>query len=181
MKRKSQFNYENSDEPMQDPETKLKVEFFICILDAILQSLEERLLELQQHNIHFKFLYNISSLQNMSKEHLMKHCVDVQALLTDIQTGEADIDGLQMAEELDALSVLVKTDAPPLEVLQFINKYDFEPNVAVALHILLTLPMSVASGESSFSLLKLIKYYLRSSMSQERLSGLATKTELQCS
>jgi hypothetical protein len=39
----------------------------------------------------------------------MKHCVDLQALLTDKQTGEADIDGLQMMEELDVLSVLVKT------------------------------------------------------------------------
>jgi hypothetical protein len=77
-------------------------------------------------------------------------------------------------EELDVLSVLVKTNAPPLEVLWFITKYDFAPNVAVALHILLTLPMSVASAERSFSLLKLIKNYLRSSMSQERLSGLAT-------
>jgi hypothetical protein len=72
----------------------------------------------------------------------MKHCVDLQALLTDKQTGEADI-GLQMMEQLDALSVLVKTNASPLEVLQFIIKYDF----AVALHILLTLPMSVVSGE----------------------------------
>jgi hypothetical protein len=62
-----------------------------------------------------------------------------------------------MMEELDELSVLVKTNAPPLEVLQFMTKYDFAPNVAVAMHILLTLPMSVASGERSFSLLKSIK------------------------
>jgi hypothetical protein len=93
----------------------------------------------------------------MSKEYLMKHCVDLQALLTDKQTDKADTDGLQMMEQLDALSVLVKTNAQPLEVLQFITKYDFSPNVAVALHILLTLPMIVASGERSFSLLKLIK------------------------
>jgi hypothetical protein len=104
----------------------------------------------------------------------MKHCVDLQALLTDRQTREADIDGLQMMEELDALSVLVKTNAPPLEVLRFITKYDFAPNVAVALRILLTLPMSVASGKRSFSVLKLIKNYVRPSVSQERLSGLAT-------
>jgi hypothetical protein len=157
MKEKTLFDYENSDEPMQDPETKLKVEFFNCILDAILQSLEKRSLQLQQHNIHFKFIYNISSLRNMSKEHLMKHCVHLQALLTDKQTGEADIDGLQMMEELDALSVLIKSDAPPLEVLRFITKYDFAPNVAVALRILLTLPMSVASGERSLFLLKFTK------------------------
>jgi hypothetical protein len=42
----------------------------------------------------------------------MKHCVDLQALLIDTHTGEADIDGLQMMEELDALFVLVKTNAP---------------------------------------------------------------------
>jgi hypothetical protein len=59
---KKQFDYKNSDEPMQDPETKFKVEFFNCILDSILQSLEERFLQLQQHNTHFNFLYNVSSL-----------------------------------------------------------------------------------------------------------------------
>jgi hypothetical protein len=31
----------------------------------------------------------------MSEEHLMKHCVDLQALLTDKETDEADTDGLQ--------------------------------------------------------------------------------------
>jgi hypothetical protein len=35
------------------------------------------------------------------------------------------------------------------------------------------LPVSVASNERSFSKLKLIKTYLRSSMGQERLSDLA--------
>lgn len=37
----------------------------------------------------------------------------------------------------------------------------------------LTNPVSVASGERSFSKLKIIKNYLRNSMSQERLNGLA--------
>ena len=43
----------------------------------------------------------------------------------------------------------------------------------VAYRILLTIPVSVASAERSFSKLKLIKSYLRSTMSQERLSDLA--------
>uniref|UniRef100_A0A3B1J9M7 TTF-type domain-containing protein n=1 Tax=Astyanax mexicanus TaxID=7994 RepID=A0A3B1J9M7_ASTMX len=37
---------------------------------------------------------------------------------------------------------------------------------------ILTLPVSVASGERSFSALKLIKTYMRSTMGQERLTGL---------
>lgn len=43
----------------------------------------------------------------------------------------------------------------------------------VAYRILLTLPVSVATGERSFSKLKLIKNFLRSTMLQERLSNLA--------
>ncbi|KAK7170655.1 hypothetical protein R3I94_000757 [Phoxinus phoxinus] len=42
-----------------------------------------------------------------------------------------------------------------------------------AFMIFLTIPVTVASAERSFSKLKLIKSYLRSSMGQSRLSGLA--------
>ena len=37
----------------------------------------------------------------------------------------------------------------------------------------MTIPVTVATAERSFSKLKLIKNFFRSSMSQERLSGLA--------
>lgn len=43
----------------------------------------------------------------------------------------------------------------------------------IALRILLTIPVTVASGERSFSKLKLIKTYVRSNMGDERLSSLA--------
>ncbi|KAL9299582.1 putative HAT dimerization domain-containing protein [Arabidopsis thaliana] len=47
------------------------------------------------------------------------------------------------------------------------------PNTWIAYRILLTIPVSVALAERTFSKLKLIKKYLRSTMSQERLNGLA--------
>jgi hypothetical protein len=43
----------------------------------------------------------------MPKKHLTKHGVNLQSSFTHKQT-EADSDGLQMMEELDALSLLVK-------------------------------------------------------------------------
>ena len=46
-------------------------------------------------------------------------------------------------------------------------------NTCIAYRILLTIHVIVAFAKRSFSKLKLIKSYLRSIMSQERLSGLA--------
>jgi hypothetical protein len=47
-------------------------------------------------------------------------------------------------------------------------------NALVAYRILLTVLVMVASAEQSFSKLKLLKTYMRSTMRQERLNGLAT-------
>ena len=46
-------------------------------------------------------------------------------------------------------------------------------NIFTGLIIFLTIPVTVASAERSFSKLKLIKNYLRTSVGQERLQGLA--------
>ena len=47
------------------------------------------------------------------------------------------------------------------------------PNLWIALRILLTIPITVAGGERSFSKLKLIKTYLRTTTNDDRLSSLA--------
>uniref|UniRef100_A0A8I6XJ57 HAT C-terminal dimerisation domain-containing protein n=1 Tax=Hordeum vulgare subsp. vulgare TaxID=112509 RepID=A0A8I6XJ57_HORVV len=60
-----------------------------------------------------------------------------------------------------------------LEILQFVMGVDSYPNVSVAYRILLTVPVIVASGERSFSKVELLKNYLRYTMLQDRLNGLA--------
>jgi hypothetical protein len=57
--------------------------------------------------------------------------------------------------------------------LNYIKKLKSFPNACIAYRILLTIPITVTSAERTFSKLKLIKSYLRSTMSQERLCGLA--------
>ncbi|CAF1321705.1 unnamed protein product [Adineta steineri] len=49
----------------------------------------------------------------------------------------------------------------------------FYPNIKILLQIFSTLPVSTATAERSFSVLKLIKNYLRSTISETRLNGLA--------
>ena len=61
--------------------------------------------------------------------------------------------------------------------MQFIQKYSLGnsvPKVVIMLRIFLTIAVSIATCERSFSKLKLIKNYLRSSMSTLRLRNLAT-------
>lgn len=50
---------------------------------------------------------------------------------------------------------------------------NFVPNAVIAYRILLTTPVSVTTGERSFSKLKIIKNYLRNTIHQERLNSLA--------
>ncbi|XP_025205786.1 52 kDa repressor of the inhibitor of the protein kinase-like [Melanaphis sacchari] len=47
------------------------------------------------------------------------------------------------------------------------------PNIFLLLKILCTLPVSTTSPERMFSTLKRVKTYLRNTMGQERLNGLA--------
>lgn len=71
---------------------------------------------------------------------------------------------------------LPESDVPlrAMEIFDFVRDIDCFPNILIAYRILFTVPVTVASAERSFSKLKLLKNYLRSSMSQERLNGLAT-------
>ena len=51
------------------------------------------------------------------------------------------------------------------------------PDVVTVFKIFLTLPVTVASAEIYFSKLELIKNYMRSTMSQDMLSGLSIENE----
>ena len=92
------------------------------------------------------------------------------------QNKDKDIEAEDLHYEIKAIARRLPMSMPPQDVLQFILQQKLEdnvPNLIVALRILLTIPVSVASAERSFSKLKLIKTYIRSTMKQQRLVGLA--------
>jgi hypothetical protein len=178
---RKQFSYESDDQPVTDPTENFRVSFFLVLLDKALVSLNERFQQLRNFQKGFGFLFNIQSISNKSDTDLRSECQNLERLLTSQSDGtdcsNNDIDGAALFDELKILcNVLPDSVSSPLQVLRRLHDSHLNevlPNVSVALRILLTIPVTVASGERSFSKLKLIKTYLRSTMAQDRLVGLA--------
>ena len=95
------------------------------------------------------------------------------------ETYGRDIDGSELYDEIVDCRRMVKHHSKiksPTEHLKYIIQYGDEslfPNLRIALQIMLTIAVSIASCERSFSKLKLILNYLRNSMGQQRLCDLA--------
>ncbi|KAG8432737.1 hypothetical protein GDO86_017106 [Hymenochirus boettgeri] len=171
-----QFDYESRDEPVTDPKQRFKVDFFFLVLDCVWESLNYRFEQLKEHSSMFGLLYTIPKVMDSLREDIRQQCDQLEKALS--HNSQRDIDAEEFCYELYALCRYLPTDCKtPRAVLEYICKTKMStifPNVCVAIRILLTLPVTVASGERSFSKLKLIKTYLRSTMTQERLVGLAT-------
>ncbi|XP_066313482.1 uncharacterized protein [Miscanthus floridulus] len=89
--------------------------------------------------------------------------------------GKSDVDANELYVELKFLQDFIpKENMGPVEILKFLKRHDYFPNASIAYRVLLTIPVTVASAERSFSKLKLLKSYLRSTMTQQRLNDLAT-------
>ncbi|XP_076920556.1 uncharacterized protein LOC143581729 [Bidens hawaiensis] len=111
-------------------------------------------------------------LRELGEKDLKSCCYSLQDALKNGE--ESDIDAEELYGELKLCETFLPSDAiNPLDILNNLKRVDSYPNALVAYRVLLTIPVTVASAERSFSKLKLLKIYLRSSMSQERLNGLA--------
>ena len=69
--------------------------------------------------------------------------------------------------------VMPKEIIYPIDILNYLMRANCFPSAIIAYKILLTIHVTVAYVERSFSKLKLLRSYLRTTMIQERLNGLA--------
>ena len=119
-------------------------------------------------NNNNNILYNIPSKNCIVWK---KNCLNLECFLT--HETYSDIDGLDLFSELKVLKEILQiNENSSINVLNYKKRLESFPDTCIAFKILLTIYIIVASAERSFSKLKLIKSYLRSTMLQERLSGL---------
>lgn len=173
--RKRQFEYEGEDSRTNDPETNFYREYFLQIVDQGIISIQERFEQLEKHNNIFGFLYNLPNLKKEENDKIRKFCMDLHLALKYDENG-GDINGDDLYEEIKVFCNIFceeNSDWSPLKCLQKIQQTgNAFPNLSICLRILLTIPVTTAGSERSFSKLKIIKNYLRSTITQERLSNL---------
>ena len=147
------------------------------ILDCFQQELTTRFRRLNDLNKKFGFLLDVRKLLKRdgdeNQESLQQHCLNLGNFYSNIS-------GTELFTKIADCQMLLKSrggpiPATPLDLLSFVLLYgdDVFPNLRIALQILLTIAVSIASCERSFSKLKLILSYLRVSMGQQRLVDLA--------
>ena len=102
---------------------------------------------------------------------LKEKCLNLEKYLK--HDNLLDLDGLDLFLELNILKQIIGLEnEKPIDILNYIKRINSFPNTYIAYRIMLTILVSVASTERSFSKLKLIKSSLRSTMCQQRLNGL---------
>ncbi|XP_018494653.1 zinc finger MYM-type protein 1-like [Galendromus occidentalis] len=141
-------------------------------MDRITQEVKSRFNQIHSIAEKYEFLIPRNLLNADYLCTLEEHSKDIDLELfvferVRLQTLVASADDEEQAQ--------IRTKGP-FELLQFIQRYALGsslPNIVVLLRIFLTLAISVASCERSFSKLKLIKNHLRSTMGASRLNSLA--------
>ncbi|CAN6541615.1 unnamed protein product [Malus baccata var. baccata] len=122
---------------------------------------QRRFEEYQAYDDIFGFLFTSERLNLIDNDKLKDCC-----------------DRLQNFLKKDELFDLLRERLPneiktSIDILNYLKMMHCFPTASIAYRILLTVTVTVASAEMSFSKLKLLKSYLRSTMLQERLNGLA--------
>lgn len=146
-------------------------------LDRFYEELEHRYKAMDDILITFGVVQS-ETLLTSTEEELRDIVPNLTKIYDEFSAEDIILEILRLRRHLEAASISLQEAIQwtTLELLKFIVKWDYSesvPSLALCLRFFLTICVSVATCERSFSKLKLIKSYLRSTMSQTRLSSLS--------
>uniref|UniRef100_A0A8C1QLR1 TTF-type domain-containing protein n=1 Tax=Cyprinus carpio TaxID=7962 RepID=A0A8C1QLR1_CYPCA len=152
------------------PDESGEMETYNVILDKLLSCLAKRIGAYTELNKLFIVLFNNDT-----------DCDSVHKCAAALSSKYSDDLDKDFGEELIQFKTFVqeeKTRSPKI-MLQLLHRHGLQttfPSVFVALRIFLTLPVTNAEGERSFSRLKRVKNEFRTTMTQKRLTALSLLT-----
>lgn len=164
----------DSDRRLTITEDNFKVRVFYPTLDTALFQLKERFKGLKTISDEFSFLKPIN-LTTIEEQIIIKASYDLHTKYKKELSSDITHQLLCLRNIL-----CVNNSTSVLHDIKDLTVYLIEHDLESSFHdvftlclIFLTIPVTVASAERSFSKLKLIKNYLRNSISQDRLTNIA--------
>jgi len=151
-------------------EEKFYVLVFLPLVDTPLFQLEDRFKGLKIVSNTFNFLLPPNIIK-LNEAEIVKSCYDF------IQFYKTDVTSDLSSQVLSLKEFIKNTDMKTIkELCLYLIENDLSSlysEVVTSCIIFLSLPVTVATAERSFSKLKLIKNYLRNSISQDQLTNIS--------
>lgn len=173
-KRKRFFDEANSEETVFNTKETLKNTLYNVILDSLISELSSRKSAYKDLHAKFGFLLELEVTENNIIEIAARKLIEFYPMdLNDELVSEC-----KQLKEFLKFNNLSKpeTNIVVFDLLKMLNEKSLIlafPNVYTALKIFLTIPIANTTSERSFSALKQIKNYLRSTLGQENLQQMA--------
>lgn len=148
----------------------MKKDIFYVIIDTLCSNLNERKAAYLVINKNFGFLFDLNRSDTLSVRQSALNIVSIYTEDLNTSFVEEVIQFKKITEsfhnnDLSMNGLLKKLSNSPL-------KATF-PNVLIILRIFACMPCTNVSGERSFSVLRRVKNYLRSTLSQDKTSSLS--------
>ena len=156
------------------PRDKFRVLTYNAIIEQLQVALQQRIAAYT--TVHSRFRLIVSMDTKTDDNNLQKAANDLCcSYQTDLCDGKEFLNEFKhFVEFREARMMLQKSEIDLLSAYKLAKELEVTfPNVETALRIYLCIMISNVTGERSFSKLKLIKSYLRSTMGQDRLHSLA--------
>ncbi|KAG8501315.1 hypothetical protein CXB51_003448 [Gossypium anomalum] len=152
------------DEEIQSADELFRVDYFLVIADMTITSLKSRFEQLKTFESIFGFLFDSNKLNSLDEKELRECCATSHSTFSHGDSSFVDLN--HIFSELKVLRFTLPNELmSATEILEFVKFVDCYPSVSIAYRFFLMVLVTVASSKRSFSKLKLIKTYLRLSMS----------------
>ena len=171
---KRHFDELSTDHRFDSSEEIFRINIFIKILDVVINQLDNRFKGMQEVVQLFSCTHP-NKLMVMKEREIISCAEAIQRKYSEDITTEFPLQMVMVKSMLhDEISKISSIrELADLLIVKLSTIAASVPQVITALLLFLTLPVTVASAERSFSKLKIIKNYLRNTIGKERLSDLA--------